>query len=67
MTYMYEPTGVSLLHSADEPSADARFREQYAHEHRSHAAAEPEPSPNSEDLHIIERMWARIGNFRTIA
>ncbi|MEO9254167.1 MAG: hypothetical protein ABI305_01395 [Tepidiformaceae bacterium] len=67
MTYMYEPTGISLLHSTNEPSADAHFREELAHEDHKHLRAEQAPSLDAADPHIIERMWARIGSFHSIA
>jgi hypothetical protein len=67
MTFMYEPTGVSLLHSTDEPSADARFREEYAHENHRGPSAIRQYSAPKPDEHILERMWMRIGSFRTFA
>ena len=67
MTFMYEPTGVSLLHSTDEPSADARFREEYANEDHKQMAERELAMHHNDDPHILDRMWARIGTFRTFA
>jgi hypothetical protein len=67
MTFMYDSTGVGLLHSTSEPTPEARFREEYANEDHSQQATNREYGAIAPDPHLMERIWSRLGSFRTFA